>query len=281
MVSAIFLSVSLLRESISLYDSLALGGFDRIVSSFNLLLNNFFGSVFSGQDLSSYVSFDEYARNFLSWIIGHFDSVFSVVFGGLFNFVLMLLSLYYFLIYGEQIKKSLIFWSPLPDRYDEDILITLEASIDAVMRGRLIVSLAQGFLIGLGFWIFGIGNPVLWGFVGTIASLVPILGTSLVTLPAIAFLFVTGEVAFGIGLFLWSFVCVGFVDNVLSVIFLKDKIAIHPLIILFAILGGAEFFGPVGFVAGPVLISAFLSVLKIYPFIMNTVKTEQLEKDAN
>lgn len=273
LVPATLLSIALLREAVGLYNSIAFGGLDKIVFGINNLLtgaNGLFGEV----EISSYFSISGYFRDFLGWIIGHFDSLFSIVFGGIFNFVLMLLTLYYFLIYGDKIKKSLIFWSPLPDRYDEDLFLTLRASVDAVMRGRLLVSLAQGFFIGVGFLIFGVGNPVLWGFVGVIASLVPILGTSIVTLPAIVYLFVTGSIFSGVGLLLWAFVCVGFVDNVLSVFLLKDKIAIHPLIILFAILGGVEFFGPVGFIAGPVLVSAFISLLKIYPFIIS-LKGEQ------
>jgi predicted PurR-regulated permease PerM len=124
-------------------------------------------------------------------------------------------------------------------------------------------------LLGIGFAIFGVGSPVFWGFVGAISSLVPILGTSVIVMPAVIFLLIQGSIYQSIGLFLWGAVCVGLIDNVLSFLFLKDKIRIHPLIILFSILGGVEFFGSIGFLLGPIIISALISIMKIYPFIMS------------
>lgn len=268
LIPAILISISLLKEAAGLYSSLAMGGADKLISALNILLSRL--SVFAGGDgFAPYFAVDTYARDLLGWIIGHFDSVFTAVFGGLFNFILMLLSLYYLFIYGEKIKSNLIFWSPLPDLYDESILNVLRSSVDAVMRGRLLVSIAQGLFLGIGFAIFGIGNPVLWGFVGGFASLIPIIGTSIVTIPAAVFLFLSGHIGAGIGLLLWGALCVGLVDNVLSFFFLKGKIDVHPLLILFAILGGVELFGPIGFLIGPVVISALFAFMKIYPFIMS------------
>lgn len=268
LIPAILLSISLLKEAIGLYNSLAFGGADKLVLQLNVLLSRF-GNFFPDGTLSPYLAIDAYARDLLGWIIGHFDSVFTVVFGSLFNFILMLLSLYYFFIFGEKIKKSFVFWSPLPDDYDENIIAVMHSSVDAVLRGRLLVSAAQGLFLGLGFYIFGIGNPVLWGFIGGFASLIPIVGTSLITIPAVAYLFVGGHIGAGVGLLLWGAICVGLVDNVLSFFFLRNKINVHPLIILFAILGGVEFFGPIGFLVGPLVVSAFFAFLKIYPFIIS------------
>lgn len=268
LIPAILISVSLLKEAAGLYNSLAFGGADKLIMQANAWLNQL-GAGFADGTFSQYFAVDGYAKNLLGWIIGHFDSVFTAVFGGLFNFILMLLALYYLFIFGERIKKSLIAWSPLPDSYDESILSVLHSSVDAVMRGRLLVSIAQGLFLGLGFAIFGIGNPVLWGFVGGFASLVPIIGTSIVTIPAAAFLFFSGEVGSGIGLLLWGGLCVGLVDNVLSFFFLRGKIDVHPLLILFSILGGVELFGLLGFLIGPVVISALFAFMKIYPLIMS------------
>lgn len=273
LVPAILISTSLLREAIDLYNTLALGGADKLILELNTLLNNF-SKVFSIQEFSPYLSIDTYARDLLGWVISHFDSVFTVVFGSIFNFILMLLSLYYLLMYGEEIKNSLVVWSPLPDNFDHNIVSALHSSVDAVVRGRLLVSVAQGLFVGLGFFIFGVGNPVLWGFVAGITSLIPILGTAVVTIPAVLFLFISGHFGAGIGLLLWAALAVGLVDNVLSFFFFKGKIPVHPLVILFSILGGVELFGVIGFLVGPICVSAFVAFLKIYPFIMS--KSEKL-----
>lgn len=268
-VPVVVMSALLLKEAINLYNLVALGGgSENLISQVNVLANKF-GSLFSSGTFDSQINLELYARNILNWIIGHFDSVFAAIFGGALNFILMLISLYYFFISGEKIKRGLMSWSPLPDEYDEEFIRTLRSSIDAVLRGRLLVSVVQGVFIGLGFSIFGIGSPVLWGFVGAMASLVPLLGTSVVTIPAVAYLFITHHFGAGVGLLVWGALAVGLVDNFISIIFLRDKIRVHPLVVLFSILGGVEVFGAIGFLIGPVAVSAFIALMKIYPFIMS------------
>jgi predicted PurR-regulated permease PerM len=259
-------SVLLLREAVGLYNMVVLqNDHQSFLYQLNAWVNNLNSLI--TQSTSFEIDLGAYARGILNWIIGHFGSVFAAVFGGILNFILMLLSLYYFFIYGERIKTGLVKWSPLPNEYDEDFVQTLRASMDAVFRGRILVSIAQGVFIGLGFLLFGVGSPVLWGFVGAIVSLVPILGTSLITIPAIAYLFLSGHTSAAFGLFLWAALAVGLVDNLISALFLKNKIKIHPLIVLFSILGGVEAFGVIGFLVGPVVVSAFLALTRIYPFI--------------
>lgn len=265
-IPIVLLSLSLLKESISLYNSLAFGGADKFIMQVNLILNHF-GAIFS-EDTTPYLTVDAYVRDLLNWIIGHFDSVFAIIFGSLFNFILMILSLYYLLIFGEKIKRNLILWSPLPDIYDENIISVLRSSIESMVRGRFLVAAAQGLFLGLGFAIFGISSPVLWGFVGALASFIPIIGTSLITIPAVGYLFVNGHIGVGVGLLLWGALAVGLVDNVFSYFFLKDKINVHPLIVLFSILGGVEFLGPIGFLVGPIVVGTLFAFMRIYPFIM-------------
>lgn len=263
------LSVFLLKEAADLYNSMAMGNsFQSLISGVNAVIERV-NSLLPFEALSPDINFELYARNVLNWIIGHFDSVFAAVFGGALNFILMLLSLYYLFIFGDKVRGALTLWSPLPDRYDEEFIDTLKSSIDAVLRGRIVVSVAQGFLIGLGFAIFGVGSPVLWGFVGSITSLVPMLGTSIITIPAIAFLLFSGEIGSAIGLLIWSGVAVGLVDNFLSVFLLRGKIRVHPLLVLFAIFGGVEVFGAIGLLVGPVVVSAFIALMKIYPFVIS------------
>lgn len=261
------LTTFLLKETVDLYNSLILeqSSKDFLIQVENLIskFNPWLGNIEFQIDLESY------ARNVLSWVISHFGSAFGLVFGGIFKFILMLIAIYYFLLSGEKIKKILINSSPLPNEHDEKFINTIKSSIDAVLKGRLLVALAQGALIGTGFAIFGVGSPVLWGFVGAIASLVPLLGTSIITVPAVAYLLLSEHYGAGIGLFVWSLLLIGLIDNFISVIFIKSKIRIHPLVILFAILGGVELFGAIGLLVGPVAVSAFLALAKIYPFFVN------------
>lgn len=267
-------SALLLKEAVDLYNSIAFGGGSQgFISQADVLINKASSSFLPGA-VDSQINFELYARNMLNWVIGHFDSIFSVVFGGILNFILMLISLFYLFIFGDKIKKGLMTWSPLPDKHDEEFIQTLKSSIDAVLRGRILVSVIQGVLVGIGFVIFGVGFPVLWGFVGGVASLIPILGTSVVIAPAVIYLFLSHSVGAGLGLLIWGAVVVGLVDNIIPIIFMKDKMGVHPMIVLFSMLGGVEIFGAIGFLVGPVVVSAFVALMKIYPFIMSYKKQE-------
>lgn len=267
-IPAIFISASIFNEAANLYNSIAFGGgAQKAVILVDSISSKISQNIFSGSSFN--INIEDYFRSALAWIIGHFDSVFAVVFRGMLGFFLMLISVYYLLRNASYIRENIILWSPLPNVYDEEVLSVLRSSVDAVLRGRLLVSVTQGFFLTLGFVIFGVANPVLWGFVGAITSLIPALGTSLVTIPASIYLFLNGNIGAGTGVLIWGALAVGLVDDALSFFILKRKIKIHPLIILFSILGGVQYFGPIGFIAGPVLVSAFLSLLKIYPFIMS------------
>ncbi len=272
----IFLSTIIFTEAVDLYNSLVFGGgFQKVVVSVDALYSRVFGQFFPA-DTSIGLNLNTYFESALSWIIGNFNSIFSVVFQGFLGFILILITVYYLLINGRSIKKNIVEWSPLPDQHDEELIKTLKSSVDAVIRGRFLVSIAQGFFLAIGFMIFGVPHPVLWGFVGAIASLVPILGTSLITIPAAGYMFLVGSTGAGIGVLIWGALAVGLIDDVLSFLILKRGIKIHPLFVLFSIFGGIELFGLIGFLAGPVIVSAFLAILKIYPFIMAR-KTENIE----
>ena len=142
-IPVVFLSALLLKEAVDLYNGIIIGGgSEGLITKANELIQQV-GALLPQSFINRDIQIDEYARNLLNWIINHFDSVFAAVFDGLFKFVLMLLSIYYFLVSGEKIKNGLIAWSPLADKHDQDFLKTLRLSIDAVLRGRILVSAVQ------------------------------------------------------------------------------------------------------------------------------------------
>lgn len=263
------LSTLLFKEAISLYNFLTFGSDDKTIIVYSDILLQKSQDFLPEWVPASVFDFESHIRGILNWIISHFDSLFGLVFKGILGFVLMLVSTYHLLKNGSSIRRFIVMWSPLPDDYDVEIIEALRSSIDAVFRGRFLVSIAQGFFLGLGFVIFGVSNPVLWGFVGAIASLIPALGTSLITIPAAAYLLISGNVGSAIGILIWGALAVGLVDDTLSFFILKRKIKIHPLITLFSILGGVSFFGPLGLIAGPVIVSGFIAMLRVYPYIIS------------
>jgi predicted PurR-regulated permease PerM len=137
-------------------------------------------------------------------------------------------------------------------------------TINGVIRGYLLIALIQGILMGLGLVIFGVPNPALWGLVAGIAALVPTIGTGLVAIPIIIYLYTTGDTASAVGFLAWATVIVGLIDNLLNPIIVGRKINIHPLVILFSVLGGIALLGPAGILVGPLIVSLLYTLGNMY-----------------
>lgn len=212
----------------------------------------------------------QYLGSGLSLLINNVGSIFSNLLKILTGIFIFLISFYYLLRDGKRLKKILVFLSPLPDSEDQMVFQKLETAINSVVRGSLIVAVVQGALVATGFAIFGIQGFILWGMVASIASLIPGVGTAVVIIPAIIFLFFEGQTLYALGLLLWGFLAVGLIDNFLGPKLIGKGTNLHPLLILLSVLGGIALFGPVGFIIGPLSLSFLFALLDIYSFILKS-----------
>lgn len=273
LIPSIFIGISLYKEAISFYFQISSvqGGNEGILN----MITGFFekkASVFVPE-----VSIDigQYLQKLISWTIEHFDNFFSSFFKILIGLILMFVSLFYFLRDGDRMIKRMVSLSPLADSYDEQIIKKMGTAINSIVKGSLAIALIKGILTALGFTIFSIPNPILWGVVTAFASFIPIIGSSIVVVPAILYLFVSSSLASTIGFALWGLVFVGFSDNILSPVLLERGMKIHPFLILLSIFGGLGLFGPIGFIAGPVLLSLLFALFDIYPLITQKIIHEE------
>jgi predicted PurR-regulated permease PerM len=264
LIPALFISTLLFQEATSLYASLSSGPETGLLAQVTGAIEGRLSTLFP----STTVDIAEYLNRGLSWAVSNLGAFFSSFFSLIITLLLMLLSLFYFLRDGQTLLARLISLSPLSDKYDERLIKKLEAAVNSVIRGSLIIALIQGVLSGLGMAIFQVPNPVLWGTLAAVAALIPNLGTSLVLLPAIIYLGVAGEAWQAFGLLIWGIAFVGIIDNVLAPALIQRGIAIHPFLILLSVLGGIGFFGPVGFVAGPLILAFLVALVEMYPLIV-------------
>ncbi len=204
------------------------------------------------------------ATEFVSYLSSHITTIFSSTISAFFSFILMLLIIFYLLKDGARWRESIISLSPLVKEDDERIISRLTLAVNGVVKGSLLIALAQGILLGFGFWIFNVPNGALWGVVAAVMSFIPTFGTSLVSIPAIIFLFATGNTTGAVGLLVWSVVIVGLIDNLLGPLVVGRKMNIPSILILFSVLGGISFLGPVGVLVGPLVISLLYSLISIY-----------------
>ena len=212
------------------------------------------------------ISFDlgDKISSLISSLSSNVAQIFSSTLSAIFSFILILLIIFYSLKDGAEFKEEVIKFSPLGDQDNKKILHGLQKAINAVIRGYLLIALAQGFLMGVGLWIFGVPNAALWGVIAAITSMVPTIGTSLVSVPSIIFLYATGHTTSAVGLLVWAAFFVGTIDNFLSPFVVGGGANLPPFMILFAVLGGVSLLGPVGLLIGPLAVSLLYTLISIY-----------------
>lgn len=175
-----------------------------------------------------------------------------------------IIALYYLLKDGRAFLYGFIQLSPLSDEEDVQIIHKLKEVSYSLIRGTLVIAVLQGLMTGLGFLMFGVPNPVLWGALAAVGALLPMVGTGIVAVPAVLYLAVAGHYAAAIGLAAWSMLIVGLVDNVIGPKLIGSGARIHPLFVLLSVLGGLILFGMAGFLIGPLLFGLLIALWEIY-----------------
>lgn len=255
------------NEAREVYFSLEEGSGRSTISEFFLRVDDSFGGVIPGlgefaRDASANV--DTYTKEALQWITAHAGDIFSSISSLLLSFFIFFIALYYLLRDGKRVRQMLIELSPLNDRDDEGVFDRLEHAVNSVIKGNLTIALVQGVLTMIGFTLFGVPSAILWGTVAAVAALIPGIGTALVFIPAVAFLFFTGDTPQALGLFAWGTLAVGLIDNFLGPRLVGSGMKLHPLLVLLSVIGGIMFFGPIGIFLGPLSLSLLFALLSIY-----------------
>jgi predicted PurR-regulated permease PerM len=184
--------------------------------------------------------------------------------GLLLKLFVAIIALFYLIKDGQSFVRVFMQLSPLSDDEDAQIVKKLKAVTQSLLRGTLVIACAQGALTGIGFVMFGIPDPVLWGSVAAVATLIPNIGTGLVLGPAVIYLALTGQTAAAIGLGAWSVLIVGMVDNILAARLVGRGAKIHPLFVLLSVMGGLSLFGLSGFLLGPLVFGLLVALFEIY-----------------
>jgi predicted PurR-regulated permease PerM len=175
--------------------------------------------------------------------------------------VVVFFTLFFLFRDGRGIEQRSIKVLPLSAHQARRLLTGISATIVASMYGGLAVGLAQGSLTGLGFWVLGISSPVVWGLVAAMASLIPVVGTGIVWVPAAFVLMMGGHWAKALILLVWGAAIVAQVDTLVRPYVVSGRAKLHNLLIFFALLGGVKAFGIMGLFIGPVVVSVTIAVL--------------------
>lgn len=198
------------------------------------------------------------------FLVSEVKDIAQNVFLFMINIFVALFTLFFFLrdgkVFCERIRRLL----PMDQQHQEHLFTNIVDSIFAVIHGCVIVAAVQGLLAGLAYWALGIPFAILWGVATAFLALLPVGGSTLVSIPLTIYLFVQDSYIKGAFLLAWSLGIVGTIDNILKPAFIGTRLRLPMLFLFFSILGGLTLFGALGLVLGPVLFALLAALLDLY-----------------
>ena len=206
--------------------------------------------------------------NFGGQLIGWLQQVVRGIPNVFLNILITIFSVYFFLKGGHNINVFLQDVFPLPAGRYKQIFSRLDDLSRGMLLGQIVVGVIHGFLSWGAYAVLGVPSPVLWAFLTAIISIIPVLGAGLVWFPIALTLFICGLTVGtywkGIALLVYGLLVLSTIDNVLKPKIIGDRSRIHPLVILFGILGGIQFIGLPGIIIGPLVLGLVDVVMGIF-----------------
>ncbi len=213
-----------------------------------------------GYDLNSQID----PSAITSWLSENLQNLAGGTFNAFIAIGLMYFMLYYMFTNRIDLRESLKEYIPMGQENLKEIGTEVQAMVHSNALGIPLVAVAQGFVALIGFLIFGIEDPFFWFVIVTIGSMIPFVGTLVGILPVFVLTLSTGHSFQAWGILLYGFVVVGSTDNIIRLYILKKLDNVHPLITLVGVIVGVPLFGFIGLIFGPLLISLFIVIVRIY-----------------
>jgi predicted PurR-regulated permease PerM len=214
----------------------------------------------TGYDLLSMSNIETattYATKVLQFIIGQIS--------GLIITTVVMIFLLYFMLIGRQTMERYVYdLLPFDGKNRQMVLGEIRQMVRSNAIGIPLLAVIQGTIAIVGYWAAGVPSPFLFGVVTAFATIVPILGTGLVWVPLVVYLALTGNWVAAVGLATYCVIIVTNVDNVIRFLLQKKLADTHPLITVFGVILGLQFFGFWGVIFGPLLISLFFLLANIF-----------------
>tara|TARA_R110002020_G_scaffold21009_1_gene71067 strand:- start:29590 stop:30582 length:993 start_codon:yes stop_codon:yes gene_type:complete len=204
------------------------------------------------------------ASDFSSWVSENLSNFAGGTFNMLISVGIMYLLLYYMLTNRRMLRESLFEYVPISNDNLKIIRTESEKMVRSNALGIPLVAIAQGLVSLIGFFIFGIEDPFFWFTIVAIGSVIPFIGTFIGILPVFLLTLSDGTPLQAWGILLYGIVVVGTTDNIIRLYVLKKLDDVHPIVTLIGVIVGVPLFGFIGLIFGPLLISLFLIVLRIY-----------------
>lgn len=197
-------------------------------------------------------------------LIDSLSSITKVTLNAVIMSIIMLYTMFYFLVDGKTLLYKILYYIPLENKDEQQLLQRFTSVARATIKGTLIIGIIQGTLCGLGFALAGIPSPVFWGCLMAVLSIVPSVGTAIVWGPALVILLLSKDISGAIIVGIFCGLIAANADNLIRPRLVGKDTEMHDLFILFSTFGGISMFGIIGIIVGPIIAALFVSIWEIY-----------------
>lgn len=181
----------------------------------------------------------------------------------IFGTVIMIVTVFFFLVDGPAMLRSIMHLSPLDDAYEQELLLEFDLISRAVVMATILSAVAQGITAGIGFYFAGMEYLALLVMLTTTFAMVPFVGPAIIWIPVCIYLAMNDHMWTAGMLAAWGVLVVGTIDNVVKAVVLHGQSQLHPLLALLSVLGGVQSLGPIGIVVGPMVVAMLQTLLSI------------------
>lgn len=201
----------------------------------------------------------------------------------LMNLVIMYFVLWFLLMHCNEIERWIRHKIPLKNTNTMQLLRESQHVVLSNTIGIPVLGVVQGIVAMIGYYMFNVEKPILWGIITGVASVIPFVGTMAAWIPLSVLTFARGDTENGYWIFAWGLLVIGSSDNIFRMILQKYTADIHPLITVFGVIIGLNMFGFLGLIFGPLLISLFMVLVRIYydEYVTNHDAPEHAEDHAH
>ncbi len=205
----------------------------------------------------------EAAKKSSNWLVSGAASLLKGTTSLVISLLLILFTMFFFFVDGKTMLEKIMYWTPLPNKYDREIFKKFRDVSYSTFMSTFVVAIVQGVLGAIGFMIVGL--PAFFaGIAIAFLSILPYIGSIIITIPAGVYLLLTDRMWEGIVMLVVIAPIVGNIDNIIRAYMIKGKSQVHPIFIIFAIFGGIALFGFWGVVIGPLIIALAVTIMHIY-----------------
>lgn len=252
-----FLTPLLIRQTFDTYTYLQKADFVHFLAGYPSLFNADLAQTM-GSSIQSLIG-----KTFTSFL-NHLSDLLVNLPDLLLQLAVFLFTFYFALRDSDKLRDYFKKLSPFSESTEKKMLGEFRGITNAIIYGHVLVGILQGLLVGVGLFIVGFPKALILTFVAIVASIIPVLGSWVVWLPVSIFMILSGQTSSGLFLFIYGFLFVSIIDNILKPLFISKNSNLNVALSVMGTIGGLYYFGIIGLVLGPLILAYILIIFDLY-----------------